>query len=123
MLRDRRFVPVFGLALAAMLYTHNWALFFAAAGVGIVVALIWRETEERRGLIRDGLIGFGIAGLAYALAADARLPVAAHRRALVERAGHLRANAPAVARPGRLRAGDGAGVRGRPGHRRGMAAP
>ena len=64
-LRDRRFVPVFGLALAAMLYTHNWALFFAAAGVGIVVALIWRETEERRGLIRDGLIGFGIAGLAY----------------------------------------------------------
>jgi 4-amino-4-deoxy-L-arabinose transferase-like glycosyltransferase len=65
-LRDRRFVPVFGLALAAMLYTHNWALFFAVTGVAIVAALIWRETDERRGLIRDGLIGFGIAALAYA---------------------------------------------------------
>jgi hypothetical protein len=65
-LRDRRFVPVFGIALAAMLYTHNWALFFGAAAAGIVVAFIWRETEGRRGLIRDGLIGFGIAALAYA---------------------------------------------------------
>src|SRR5215208_587454 len=64
-LRDRRFVPVFGVALPAMLYTHNWALFFSAIAVGVVVTLAWREAEERRGLIRDGLIGFGIAGLAY----------------------------------------------------------
>src|SRR5215213_5906366 len=64
-LRDRRFVPAFGVALAAMLYTHNWALFFSAAAVGVVAVLIWRESAERRALVRDGLIGFGIAGLAY----------------------------------------------------------
>ena len=65
LLRDRRFVPLFALALAAMLYTHNWGLFFAAIGVGIVLVLAWHETAERRALIRDGLIGFGLAGLAY----------------------------------------------------------
>ncbi len=64
-LRDRRFLLPFAAALAAMLYTHNWALFFAVATVGVVAALAWRETEERRALIRDGLIAFGLAGLAY----------------------------------------------------------
>src|SRR3954470_7587146 len=64
-LRDRRFIPAFAVALAAMLYTHNWALFFAAAGVGVVGVLAWREAAERRALIRDGLIAFGATGLAY----------------------------------------------------------
>ena len=64
-LRDRRFVPAFSVGLAAMLYTHNWALFFAAISVGVVAALVWRETAARRALIRDGLIGFGVAGLAF----------------------------------------------------------
>jgi hypothetical protein len=64
-LRDRRFIPVFGVALAAMLYTHNWALFFAVAATGATAWLAWRETEERRALLRDALIGFGIAAVAY----------------------------------------------------------
>src|SRR3954464_6024929 len=65
LLRDRRFIPAFAVALTAMLYTHNWGLFFAASGVAVLVVLAWRESEERRALIRDGLIGFGVAGLAY----------------------------------------------------------
>jgi mannosyltransferase len=64
-LRDRRFVPVFALALTAMLYTHNWAVFFAIAAVMAVLWLAYQNTEDRRGLIRDGLIGFGAAGVAY----------------------------------------------------------
>ena len=64
-LRDRRFVPAFAIALAAMLYTHNWALFYAAAAVIAVLWLARQDLEARRGLIRDGLIAFGAAGLAY----------------------------------------------------------
>jgi mannosyltransferase len=65
-LRDRRFVPLFGLALASMLYTHNWALFFTAATLGATLFLIWDGKEMRRDLIKDGLFGFGIAALLYA---------------------------------------------------------
>ena len=65
-LRDRRFVPVFGVALAAMLYTHNWAIFFTGAALIASGYLIWQATEERRALVRDGLFGFGIAFIAWA---------------------------------------------------------
>ena len=47
-LRDRRFVPAFGVALAAMLYTHNWALFFAAAA---------RRRRSLPGLVGDARSG------------------------------------------------------------------
>ena len=64
--RDRRYLPVFALALTVMLYTHNWALFL---GMGSVVALgmLWRWTPagERRGLVRDALLGYGAVALLY----------------------------------------------------------
>ena len=39
--RDRRYLPVFSLVLAVMLYTHNWAIFL---GIGTVAAFaaLWR---------------------------------------------------------------------------------
>ena len=60
----RRYLPLFVVALAAMLYTHNWGLFVAA---GALCALVpcWLASGDRRALVRDGVIGFGGAGLLY----------------------------------------------------------
>lgn len=64
--RDRRFVPVFGAALTVMLYTHNWAIFL---GVGTVAALAvlwrWAAPDERRPLLRDAALGFGMVAVLY----------------------------------------------------------
>jgi mannosyltransferase len=58
-----------GLAvtLAAMLYTHNWALFFAAACGGVWLFLLYRAGpgEERRDLLVTGAIAFGGAVVLY----------------------------------------------------------
>jgi mannosyltransferase len=62
----RRWLPVFGVLLAAMVYTHNWGLFFGAACVAAFGWLAWNAAaEERRRLLRDGAIGFGITLLLY----------------------------------------------------------
>jgi uncharacterized membrane protein len=62
----RRWRPVFGVLMAAMLYTHNWALFFGAAAV-VAFAWLWRNTEpaERPRFLRDGLVGFGLTAILY----------------------------------------------------------
>jgi mannosyltransferase len=62
--RNRRYLPVFAVLLALMLYTHNWALF---AAVGAFVALLpcWYVSEDRRAFVRDALIGFGFGALLY----------------------------------------------------------
>src|SRR3954454_22344531 len=59
--------PVFGLLLALILYTHNWGLFFGAACV-VAFAWLWRSAPaaERRPLLRDAAIGFGVTALLYA---------------------------------------------------------
>ena len=62
--RDRRFVPAFALLLAAMLYSHNWSLFFAlGAGLGILALSVRRRDWA---LLRDGLFAGGGALLLYA---------------------------------------------------------
>ena len=60
----RRYLPVFAVLLAAMLYTHNWGLFLA---VGLVCALVpcWYVSEVRSSFWKDAAIGFGFAGLLY----------------------------------------------------------
>jgi mannosyltransferase len=60
----RRYLPLFFVLLALMLYTHNWGLFLAA---GLVCALVpcWYVSEDRHAFWRDALIGFGGAGLLY----------------------------------------------------------
>jgi mannosyltransferase len=62
--RDRRAVPVFGVTLALMAYTHNWALFFAVTAV-VAVVLLARRTPDRRALLRDGALAFGGAAVVY----------------------------------------------------------
>jgi mannosyltransferase len=63
--RRRRYLPVFSVALAASLYTHNWALFLALATFAAYMFCVWSAPAPRRDLWRDGLIGFGVAGLLY----------------------------------------------------------
>ena len=60
----RRWLPVFGASLALLVYAHNWGVFL---GLGTVAALvpIWRATTDRRALLRDAAIGYGVAVLLY----------------------------------------------------------
>jgi mannosyltransferase len=60
----RRYLPLFMVLLALMLYTHNWGLFL---GAGLALGLIpcWYVSEVRSSFWRDALIGFGGAGLLY----------------------------------------------------------
>jgi mannosyltransferase len=60
----RRYLPLFAVLLALMLYTHNWGLFL---GAGLVLALVpcWWVSEVRSSFWKDALIGFGFAGLLY----------------------------------------------------------
>lgn len=62
--RRRRYIALFAVGQAAMLYTHGWGLFF---GVGAAVAMIplWRAAEDRRAFLRDAALGFGGAGLLF----------------------------------------------------------
>lgn len=65
---DRRALAPFAIALAALLYTHGWGLFF---GVGAVAALgpswlLSAPGPARRRLVRHALVSFGLAGLAFA---------------------------------------------------------
>ncbi|MDQ3866636.1 MAG: glycosyltransferase family 39 protein [Actinomycetota bacterium] len=62
--RRRRYVPVFALLLALMLYTHNWALFFTLGALA-ALALCVRSADDRRGLLTDGALAFGAALLAF----------------------------------------------------------
>jgi hypothetical protein len=49
------------VALAAMLYTHLWALFFAASWGAAWLVVLWRTPAgpERAAILRAGLIAFG----------------------------------------------------------------
>ena len=60
----RRYLPLFMVLLALMLYTHNWGLFLA---VGLACALVpcWYVSENRSSFYKDALIGFGGAGILY----------------------------------------------------------
>jgi hypothetical protein len=65
--RDRRFVAVFAIATALLLYTHNYGLFLA---MGTVAALVvcWATTvdqDRRRALVRDALLAYGAVALLY----------------------------------------------------------
>jgi hypothetical protein len=65
-LRDRRWLPVFGVLAALTMYVHNWGLFLGL-GLGVSFLVLWRsEPEESRGaFFRDGLIGFGVLAALY----------------------------------------------------------
>jgi hypothetical protein len=62
--RRRKYLPVFAALLAAMLYTHSWGI-FVGAGTLAAAAVPLLQSQERRALIKDLVIGFGAAGLLY----------------------------------------------------------
>src|SRR5829696_1398948 len=63
---SRRRPVVFGLALAAALYTHNWALFLGLAMFAAWLVLLWlAPAAARRSRVRDGALGFGVAAVLY----------------------------------------------------------
>jgi mannosyltransferase len=67
------------VTLAAMLYTHNWALFFGAACGAVWLFLVFRAAgPSRRDLLVTGAIGFGGAALLYLPWVPTTLYQAAH---------------------------------------------
>jgi mannosyltransferase len=62
--RRRRYLFLFAICQALMLYTHAWGIFF---GVGAALALIpvWAASDDRRGLLRDALLSFGGAAVLF----------------------------------------------------------
>ena len=76
-LGERRWIAVFAVALAALMYTHNWALFFAVA-TGLTWLVLLAVSAERRALLRDGVLGFGGALVLFAPWIPSLLFQAAH---------------------------------------------
>lgn len=75
----RRWAIVFALTLAALLYTHNWAIFFGAAcGMAWLGLAVAAPRAARRELLVDALIGFGGALVLYAPWLPTTLYQAAH---------------------------------------------
>ena len=62
--RRRRYLPLFAILLAAMLYTHGWGI-FVATGTFIAAAVPLLAAEDRRALLKDLAIGFGAAAVLY----------------------------------------------------------
>jgi mannosyltransferase len=62
--RRRRYLVMFAVLEALMLYTHAWGIFF---GAGSVIALIpiWRVSGDRRGLVRDAVLTYVGAGVLF----------------------------------------------------------
>jgi mannosyltransferase len=89
----------FAAAFAAMLYTHNWALFFGAATGIAWLVLVWRARGGERGrLLRTGLIAYGGVVLLYAPWIPNALYQAAHTGAPWSKAPSLAALASVPAR-------------------------
>lgn len=62
--RHRRYLPIFAALLAAMLYTHSWGI-FVTAGTFCAFVVVLLQSDDRRPLLKDGLIAFGVAFLLY----------------------------------------------------------
>ncbi|HET9720903.1 MAG TPA: hypothetical protein VFP55_12560 [Solirubrobacteraceae bacterium] len=64
--RRRKFVILFAVAQAIMLYTHGWGLFYGA-GSFLALCVLYRITpaEERSGLVKDGLMAYVGAGVLF----------------------------------------------------------
>lgn len=89
----------FAVSFAAMLYTHNWALFFGAATGLTWLWLLWRaQGDERRRLLRTGLLAYGGVVLLYAPWIPNTLYQAAHTGAPWSKAPSLAALASVPAR-------------------------
>lgn len=64
--RERRYVILFAVAEALMLYTHNWALFFGGGSFLSLVLLYYVGDEAiRKNLVRDVIAAFVGAGILF----------------------------------------------------------
>ena len=78
-LRRRAALPVLVVALTALLYTHNWGLFYAAAlGTAWLLLLALEPRGGRRSLLAEGAVAFGGVLLLYAPWVPTLLFQAAH---------------------------------------------
>lgn len=62
--RRRKYLILFAVAQALMLYTHAWGIFF---GVGAAIALLpaFLVADDRRALVRDAVLAFLGAGILF----------------------------------------------------------
>ncbi len=63
--RRRRYVALFAVAQALMLYTHAWGILYGAASV-IAVALVYRLSDDRENLLKDAVLAYVGAGVLFA---------------------------------------------------------
>jgi 4-amino-4-deoxy-L-arabinose transferase-like glycosyltransferase len=62
--RRRRWLWLFGISLALMLYTHSWGtFFFAGTAIALIPALL--ASDDRRGLLRDAVVTYVGAGALF----------------------------------------------------------
>ncbi len=62
--RRRKYVILFSISLALMLYTHAWGMFFGA-GALVALAPAYLASDDRRGLVRDAALAFVGAGVLF----------------------------------------------------------
>lgn len=62
--RRRAYLIVFSACLALMLYAHTWGLFFFLGALGALIPA-YQIADDRRALVRDGLLAFVAAGILY----------------------------------------------------------
>lgn len=60
----RRYIPLFIVSLGLLLYTHNWALFLAL-GLAVSTLPCALVAADKRRLVLDSIVAFGLVGLAY----------------------------------------------------------
>jgi mannosyltransferase len=62
--RRRKYLVLFAVAQALMLYTHAWGIFFGA-GAAIALIPLYLVSDDRRGLLRDAIMAFVGAGILF----------------------------------------------------------
>jgi hypothetical protein len=62
--RGRKWIVLFGVFQALMLYTHNWGIFYGLGAFAAALLLLWRS-DERKAIAIDGAIGFGIPAVLF----------------------------------------------------------
>ena len=62
--RRRAWLPVFAVATALLVYTHNWGLFLAV-GTGAAFLALLGGAADKRAMWRDALLGYGAVAIVY----------------------------------------------------------
>jgi mannosyltransferase len=62
--RRRKYLIVFAIAEALMLYTHAWGIFYGA-GAAFALIPIYQASDDRRALLRDAVMAFVGAGILF----------------------------------------------------------